>query len=440
MALALAGCATPGHDPSPAADRYLEDLAARGLFQGAVVLGREGRVTYARGFGFANAERGQPFTPDTPNDGGSIAKTFTAAAVLRLAQEGRIDLDSPVQRYLPEYPHAQARVRHLLAHGAGLPDYDWFDRFTGPPAVRGNADQLALLRAHAVAPAFVPGSAFAYDNAAYDAAALLVERVSGMPYFDFLKQAFLGPLGMEKAFLRPARLADFPGVRTIGYRRAGRDAPLHDAFEGEAFHGGGNLYLSAMDLHRWVSSFATSPPLGAATLERGLEPARLDDGRRTRLTMLSWYPSPDGGRFYYTGHHNGFYNFMYWDRDRRITAAFTSNNNLAATLGTELPRALIALAEGRPHSPLVLPEPADVGAQSVAGPWHIAGLGDVAVVLHGGRPHLRVPEGIDIRMFRMGPGVYAVPGLDGWLRFHERSGRIAVLLDSVFIVGEGARR
>jgi len=105
----------------------MRPLAAQGLFQGAVVIMRGGRVEHAAGFGFADIERGVAFTADTPMDGGSLAKPFTATALLMLAAEGRIDLDAPVQALLPTYPHRATRLRHLLAHSAGLPDYDWFD-------------------------------------------------------------------------------------------------------------------------------------------------------------------------------------------------------------------------------------------------------------------------------------------------------------------------
>ena len=442
LAALLAGAcaALPARVPESAAyDRHLEDLHARGILQGAVVFGHEGRVTYARGFGFANAAKGVPFTPSTPSDGASITKTFTAAAVLALASEGRLDLEAPVRRYLQEYPHEGTKVRHLISHTAGLPDYDWFDRFMPPPQVRGNADQLVLLARERQPPLFPPGTRFQYDNAAYDAAALLVERVSSRPFEAVLRERFFGPLSMTRAFIRPARLADFRGERTVGYRSAAADAATFDAFEGEAFHGGGNVYLSAMDLHGWAAAVANALPPVAPLVARGLQRASLDDERALSLTLLSWYRSADGRRHYYFGHHNGFYNFAYWDRTRRISIAFVSNSNVSATHATDLPRALIALAEGRTPTRAALPALADPSEAEIAGPWKVEGLGTLRVRIDGRRRYMVAPSGIEYPMYRFAPGLYAVPGYDAWMRFHREDGRAALLWDSVFLAAPGRR-
>ena len=120
------------------ADRRLDTLHARGLFAGAVVLGRGEEELYARGFGPANRAAGVPFTPDTPADGASIAKTLTAAAVFMLVDEGRVRLDDPVTTYVPEYPHPDTRVRDLLSHSSGLPEieYDFLEGLVPKDSVK----------------------------------------------------------------------------------------------------------------------------------------------------------------------------------------------------------------------------------------------------------------------------------------------------------------
>lgn len=99
------------------------------------------------------------FTPDTPADGGSLAKTFTAAAVWWLAHEGRIDPDAPVIRYLPEFPHPRTSVRHLLSHSNGLPPYyEFFDPHFAPDEVRTTQKMLEVVAREVPVPAFEPGS------------------------------------------------------------------------------------------------------------------------------------------------------------------------------------------------------------------------------------------------------------------------------------------
>ena len=161
--------------------RALDQLAREGKFSGAVVVrGPEG-VRFARGYGWADPYEKRPFTPETPADSASLAKPVTSAAVLLLIRDGAIELDAPVQRYLPEYPHATATVRHLLSHSAGL-------AFAQSPQALANKSNAALLAA-AEPLLFEPGTAFTYCNLCSITLALLIERVTGMHYLEFVKSA-----------------------------------------------------------------------------------------------------------------------------------------------------------------------------------------------------------------------------------------------------------
>ena len=133
------GCA--GGDAAAALERRVEailaPLVAAHELSGAIVLSRDGRVVYERGIGLANVAAGLAFTPDTPADGASLAKTFTAAGLWSLVAEGRVNLDAPVTTYVPEFPHADTTVRHLISHSNGLPaDYAFFDPHVEPGTVR----------------------------------------------------------------------------------------------------------------------------------------------------------------------------------------------------------------------------------------------------------------------------------------------------------------
>lgn len=430
-ALALAGCAAPAPEPTPAphpvaerAHALLNELAQRNRFQGAVVIGRGGQVLYAAGFGWADVERQVPFTPDTPTDGASIAKTFTAAALLLLAHEGRLDLDTPVRSILPQYPHAQTRVRHLLAHSAGLFDYDWLDTRVTPGQPRTNASHLALVARDAPVPNFEPGSAFSYDNVAYDVAAMVGERRTGLAYAQLINERFSRPLGLA-AFVRPARFADWPGPRTAqGWQE-------HDAHDLEGFHGGANITLSAHDLYRWAAGYAAL--VGPAVKQAALAPARLDHGRSTGLTLGSWFVSADGERRYYTGSHNGFFNFGYADDARGIAIAWVANDAPPAWLQPALSRALIALTEGRPPEALVAPPAADA-ALDPSGTYRVRDVGVVCLRRAGTQLHVHL-RGVAYRAFPVARGVHYVPGLDAYLRFAAAApGQVTLAWDAVFAV------
>lgn len=329
-ALCLAGCAglQDGAALRSRVDALLAPRVAANEFSGAVVLMRDGRTVYARGFGLANREAGLAFTADTPSDGGSLAKTFTAAGLAWLAHEGRVEPDAPVVRVLPGYPHAATTLHQLVAHSNGLPPYyEFFDPHFPADAARTTAAMLEVVARVEPAPRFAPGTRFEYSNLGYDAAALVIERVSGRSYEAFVRERFFAPLGLSSSFARPARLADWPGVRTRGYRyRDGRWQDF-DAFDGEAFLGASNLMFSAADLARWGDAHAAGRVLPAA-VAAAARPPPLIDGRSSPIDGLSWVCSDDGRRCHYTGSVQAFHAFVHWDRERRETVAFVSNGAL----------------------------------------------------------------------------------------------------------------
>ncbi len=444
-AAALAACSAVPPRPDTGAnaiaaeaDALMRDLVARNRFQGAVVIGHGERIHYAAGFGFADMERRVPFTPDTPTDGASIAKTFTAAALLMLAQERRVDLEAPVAGLVPGYPHAATRVRHLLAHSAGLNDYDWLDPPRSPASEpRTNASHMALVARDLPQPNFAPGSAFTYDNVAYDMAALVAERVSGQDYPALMAQRFFKPLGLASTFVRPARFADWPGPRTRGYRRTAEGWKDHDAHDLEGFHGAANIYPSARDLQRWMAGYRRA--VGSEVYRAAMAPARLDDGRATGISLGSWFVSADGTRRYYTGHHNGFYNLGYADDARGLFIAWVANDAPPSWLQAALTRALVAVAEGREPERLVAPPAADPDVDPT-GSYRVPEVGDVAVQRDGKR--LRVQwRGVEYQGFPVARGVHYVPGIDAYLRFAAApGGGVTMAWDSVYVVAPAVAR
>lgn len=436
------------------ADSFLVDLHQRGLFNGAVVLGRGADEIYARGFGPANVALNVPFTPDTPADGGSIAKTLTAASVLMLEREGRLRLDDRVQQYVAEYPHRDTRIRHLLTHSAGLPEkeYDFFESLVPTDRVRTTALLLGVLRAHNVVPDFPPGTRFQYSSLGFDVAALLVERVTGQSWETFLRARVFAPLGFEHTFLRPPRLADWRGPRTLSYRRSGDSLALHDVFDNEGFYGGSNLYFSARDLHRWSRSFYTKPVLDARTLARGYRADSLHDprtrfGGRSALNLLSWYYEPNARQYHYPGALQGFWGSVYRDEARGHSVVYLSNNSMPQWLRPLLSRALIAILDGRSPEPVAAPRYAKLpeSLSRGAGRYRVDRVGMVDVTVRDGRAFIRIERGIEYPAFSVGDGQLYVPGLDVWIGFSPdaavaESPFRQLTWSSIFVVGNGVRQ
>lgn len=375
----------------------LEQLALQEKFSGAVVVrGAEG-VRFARGYGWADPFERRKFTPDTPADSGSLAKPATSAAVLLLIRDGKVELDAPVQRYLPEYPHETATVRHLLSHSAGLELKDAPDGL----ANKSNAQLLAEVGP----PLFPPGSAFTYCNLCSVTLALLIERVSGTHYLEFVKRRLAMPADVH---LRPQRLTDWTG-RAVGYRRS-PDGKIErfDSWEGELLYGAANLSISAAQLANWGSEWWQSRL--ASIRPTATTPARIGS-HKSGLTLGNWYCASSGRRCHYLGHHEGFHHMLYWDADRRISVAMLTNNAVAPSLQQRLQRALIAFAEAQPkraRAELASPmQDIDIPV----GTFELASGELVEVVARGPRRSVR-RGGIDYPAYLIGSGIRYVPGLD----------------------------
>lgn len=438
MACAPVAC-TPGSSaPNLEArvDSVLAPLVASHEFSGAVVMTRGDSVVYARGFGMANHEAGVAFTPDTPSDGASLAKPFTASAVWWLVHEGRVDLDAPVREYVPEYPHAGTTVRQLLWHSNGLPDdYAFFDPHFGPGEPRTTPAMLRVVARQQPSPAFTPGTRYQYSSIGYDVGALVVERRSGTSFEEVLRQRFFEPLGMRSSFVRPARLSDWTGVRTMGYRwRDSAWVPV-DVYDMEAFRGGSNIYFSARDLGRWAGAHARGVAIPAPVLTAGQEWMTVG-GKRADMTGLNWYCDEGRERCYYTGDLNAFHALVYWDRVRKESVAFVSNSSLPVWRRARLGRDLVDVLAGRPRREehtMAFARFDSTTRSSIAGTYDAPGLGRITVQPGSqSRLSLRVGDRLDQDVFQVSGDVFYVPGLDYWLAFSGASDTAMMHLRSLF--------
>lgn len=424
-------------DLGPRVDAWLAPLITAREFSGALVLTRQGQEVLARGVGKANHAADLDFTPDTPSDGASLAKTFTAAGLWWLVHEGRIAIDDRVQHVLPAYPHAQTTVRQLLSHSNGLPaDYESFDAHFKKDQVRSTQDLLAVIKQQAQPPRFKPGTRFEYSSLGFDVGALLIEKASGVPYADFLAQRFFAPLKMDASFVRPARLADWQGVRTLGYRWRSKAWTPFDVFDMEGFAGGSNLYFSARDLSRWARGHAAGSALPASVSALGQAYIQVA-GQNAPLTALSWYCDAPRERCYYTGDLNAFYSFVYWDRARNESVVYVSNSSLPPLRRVALARELIAALAGRAADPAPTVRPLRLdrnNLSALAGRYSAPGVAPITLVpaAQGLRLRQGDGDGIEFDLFPVSAEVLYAPGLDLWLAFSGAPTPDQLHLHSVF--------
>ncbi|MFF4122086.1 serine hydrolase domain-containing protein [Microbispora rosea] len=230
-------------------DRYVRDYIRRTDLPGAVVTVVKGdKVVYAAGHG--HTAGGEAITADTPMPLASLSKSFTALAVLRLADEGRIDLDAPVRRYLPEFTMADPRaekitVRQLLQQTSGMSDQT-FPELT-LPAPDDLKDAVAMLRTAPLAAA--PGTRMIYHNPNYAVAARLAEVVSGTPFAEFMAATVFTPLGMTSTRTVDTT-EELPGAGA-GYIRAYGQV-IERAHPKWFVNGSYGVVSTAHDLARWL--------------------------------------------------------------------------------------------------------------------------------------------------------------------------------------------
>jgi CubicO group peptidase (beta-lactamase class C family) len=193
---------------------YAQDAAARleALFtspgtpylNGGVLVAENGRIVYQGAFGLADVAAGTPNRTDSRFQTASLTKVFTSTAVLQLMEQRRLRLDDPVVRYLHEFPFPQVTIRQLLAHTSGLPDLELYEPLVArePNRVIRNADALLALKEWTAGLAFAPGSQFRYSNTNYVLLALVIEKVSRMPYSQYLARRVFAPAGMTDTYVR----------------------------------------------------------------------------------------------------------------------------------------------------------------------------------------------------------------------------------------------
>lgn len=243
----------------------------------AVGVYQDGAMAFARGYGLADLQHDAPITPRTPFTTGSLSKQFTAAAVLWLAREGKLSLDDPVRRHVPEldpmHDVGPVTVRQLIHHTSGMRDWWALVDLAGMRFDDGyRPDDVLALAARQKALNFAPGSAYAYSNTSYIVLGLIVQRVSGSTLRAFADSVFFRPLGMPVSRFLDDHTELIPG-------RAAAYAPRRGGFALNVWAndlvGQGGVVTTLDELQRWDENFY-SGRVGGEGFVRAMEtPGRL---------------------------------------------------------------------------------------------------------------------------------------------------------------------
>jgi D-alanyl-D-alanine carboxypeptidase len=249
-------------------EAYLKPFVASGNFTGAVLVAHKGHVLFRRAYGMANYELRVPNSPETRFHIASVSKPFTAIAILQLQEQGRLSIGDPVSKYIPEFPNGDhITLEHVLAHTSGipnvndLPDYDTFAR--SPHTIEELVAKFANLLFD-----FQPGTNYRYSNSNYNLLALILEKVSGEHYGDYLRKHIFEPAGMKNTDHDGDAFRLVP-LAASGYEPAGitsyEKAPYLDWSNKT---GNGSLYSTLDDLYRFDRALNTDALLKKATRDK----------------------------------------------------------------------------------------------------------------------------------------------------------------------------
>jgi CubicO group peptidase (beta-lactamase class C family) len=252
----------------------------------AVGVSKRGNPVLQKAYGMADLEHNAPNRPDTIFEAGSVSKQFTAAAVLLLAKDGKLALDDPARKHVPELPDygVPLTLRHMLQHTSGLRDWGELASIAGwPRTTRAHTHAHALdIISRQRALNFPPGTQYSYSNSGYNLAAMIVARVSGKSFAEFSRERIFEPLGMTRTSWRDDHTRIVKG-RATAYSQTSGGFRINMPFED--VHGNGGLLTTVGDLLKWNENFVTPKVGDQAFLSLQQEPGKFNDGKPHEYAM-----------------------------------------------------------------------------------------------------------------------------------------------------------
>jgi len=283
-------------------------------FNGNVLIVQKGQVLYQNSFGFAHLKEKDSLNSHSRFQLASLSKPFTAVAILKLVQEGRVSLDDSVQRFFPDFPYHGVKVDMLLSHRSGLPNYI----YSFPDSVRHGKKyptNLTIMDWYArviptPTPYNRPGRSFNYCNTNFCVLAAIVEKVTGASFGNYLQNTIFLPLGMTNTFLVTDTTSAATQFRTVGHQFGRRlEKDYYDDVVGDK-----GLYSTTGDIYRFYNGLTKGLLLDKKLLDEAFKPRSFErEGIRNYGYGFRMHVKPDHStRFLYHGGWWKGYNTMLW--------------------------------------------------------------------------------------------------------------------------------
>jgi CubicO group peptidase (beta-lactamase class C family) len=398
-------------------DNYIQAYVRNGDFSGSVLVAGHGHILFRKSYGMANHEWNIPNSESTKFHIASVTKTFTAAAIVILEQQGKLKFSDQLSKYVPGYLNGdRITIEQMLTHSSGLPDFYSLPEYPAKKYQRvALPDLIAWVKTKPLD--FLPGSKNSYSNTGYAFLAYIIEQVSGEPYEQFVSEEILKPLGMKEtgALLDDALIPN----RADGYQPALADSGLRNApfYDKAILTGSGSLYSTTGDLYTWAKA--------------------IEGAHFFNLTKLL-YPYGWGARDTKSGHH-------YIEQDGRAPgfashlSVFPDDDLIVIVLGNLEDAAVNAIADNlagialgeSPSAPVPRPRTAIVAdrADDYAGIYEVNPQFLLDVRAHGSDLYLRGTGGDYLPLEPLGKESFFYRQMYVKVDFkRDKSGKIEALL------------
>lgn len=308
-------------------DSLFSSYAGKNTPGAALLIIKDGKPLMKKCYGMADVERQIPVTEQTNFRLASVTKQFTAMCIMMLEERGKLSYDQPLTEIFPNFPSygKTITIRHLLNHTSGLIDYESLIPDTATIQVL-DKDVLQMMISQD-STYFPPGSQYRYSNSGYAVLAMIVERVSGQGFAQFLKENIFQPLGMNMTVAYQQGVSEV-SHRAYGYANENGQLVPKDQSLTSAVLGDGGIYSSIHDLFKWDQALYTQRLVRTETLQQAFTPGELNDG--TKLDYgFGWRIDSYRGveRLHHTGQSCGFATIIQRYPEKNFSIIILTNRN-----------------------------------------------------------------------------------------------------------------
>lgn len=361
---------------APDVDVFMHSAIERSHFSGSILIARDGKVLVSKGYGMANVEHEVPNSARTKFRVGSLTKQFTAMAILMLQEEGKLNVQDSLCKYLPQCPATwqPLTIHHLLTHTSGIQDVD-YTQARAPSASVTNT--LGRLKDKPLE--FTAGKIFRYSSTNYILLGHVIERASGESYKSFLRKRVFAPLGMKDT-----DYDDNQRVlknRASGYSLRGGGLVKASHVNMSVLFSAGGLYSTVEDLYKWDQALYTEKLVPRRALDTMFGPGKGNYG-------YGWYVEKqfESRVIGHSGWLDGFHSYFIRIPDKRVSVIVLSN--LDSTPARTIASALAAIAVGDRHNALKERHTVRVNAQAFGayvGDYEVAPNFIISISSEGGK-------------------------------------------------------